>query len=350
MIEASFEPAKSRSAAVSGVYQYDTGQRLRMLGLPSPEEFLEMDELLADDSKMTVRAQFAFVGDSQTEERIAEYDGTAWVTRIPDVYLQESADVHLYVYVSHGSTEESMRAKTVYEAVFRPIPRPAPNTGVTPDQTNAWEALVQEVNIAIAGTKTATSNANAEANRASDAAAAANEAARKAIADVNTYLSFLGRTDVKVKTINDPYAEAKVDVEDKTDEETGEAYKLLTITLPQSVVTVNDQAADGKGNIVLTHEHVGAMPATHQTVFEFTATIPANMNGSEGVAVNVAGVLAADRPVVDIDMAVVEEEDREVTLEAWANILRINALDGGIGIIYAGETSVAIPIRLLCVR
>ena len=79
MIEASFEPAKSRSAAVSGAYQYDTGQRLRMLGLPSPEEFLEMDELLAEDSEMTVRVQFAFVGDSQTEERSAEYDGTAWV-------------------------------------------------------------------------------------------------------------------------------------------------------------------------------------------------------------------------------------------------------------------------------
>jgi len=77
LIEASFEPAKSRSAAVSGAYQYDTGQRLRMLGLPSPEEFLEMDELLAEDSEMTVRVQFAFVGDSQTEERSAEYDGTA---------------------------------------------------------------------------------------------------------------------------------------------------------------------------------------------------------------------------------------------------------------------------------
>jgi len=271
------------------------------------------------------------------------------VTRIPDVYLQESADVHLYVYVSYGSTEDSMRAKTVYEAVFRPIPRPAPNTSVTPDQTNAWEALVQEVNIAIAGTKTATSNANAEAKRASDAANAANEASAKAAKDVKDYLSLVGRTDIAVKRI-EPYAEPSVAVTDETDEETGEAYKLLTITLPQSVVTVNEQAADGNGNITLTPEHVGAMPATHQTVFEFTTTIPANMNGSEGVAVNVAGVLAADRPVVDIDMAVVEAEDREVTLEAWANILRINAGDGVIGIIYAGETSVAIPIRLLCVR
>ena len=38
MIEASFEQGRGRSAAVSGAYQYDTGQRIRMHGLPGPEE------------------------------------------------------------------------------------------------------------------------------------------------------------------------------------------------------------------------------------------------------------------------------------------------------------------------
>ena len=35
MIEASFERLAERSAAVSGAYQYDTGQRLKMHGLPA---------------------------------------------------------------------------------------------------------------------------------------------------------------------------------------------------------------------------------------------------------------------------------------------------------------------------
>ena len=46
MIEASFEQGRGRSAAVSGAYQYDTGQRLRMYGLPGPDELAQRDELL----------------------------------------------------------------------------------------------------------------------------------------------------------------------------------------------------------------------------------------------------------------------------------------------------------------
>jgi len=352
MINASFS-STGRDATISGAYQYDTGQRLKMYGLPSPSELAERDDFLSGDV-VTVQAQFGFTGDSQTESSIAEWvedeEGNGyWLAKVPDVYMLKNQDVHVYVYVSYGQTETSMRSKTVYEAVFRPISRPAPQTGVTPDQTNAWDRLVAEINLKLTEVGTAISGANAAKEEARAAANAANDAAEESEQRVNEYLSFLGRTDVAVERIEDPYAEPSVDVTDETDED-GNEYKLVTFSLPQSVVTVNGQAADGNGNITLTPEHVGAMPATHQTVFEFTTTIPANMNGSEGVAVNVAGVLAADRPVVDIDMAVVEAEDREVTLEAWANILRINAGDGVIGIIYAGETSVAIPIRLLCVR
>ena len=46
MIDASFD-RHSRSAAVSGIYQYDTGQRMRLRGLPSPEELLEKDGIYA---------------------------------------------------------------------------------------------------------------------------------------------------------------------------------------------------------------------------------------------------------------------------------------------------------------
>lgn len=37
MIEASFGAERGSCAAVSGAYQYDTGQRLLMRGLPSPQ-------------------------------------------------------------------------------------------------------------------------------------------------------------------------------------------------------------------------------------------------------------------------------------------------------------------------
>ena len=38
MIEANFESRTHKNAAIAGVYQYDTGQRLRMRGLPTPDE------------------------------------------------------------------------------------------------------------------------------------------------------------------------------------------------------------------------------------------------------------------------------------------------------------------------
>lgn len=180
MIEASFD-AQGRSAAASGAYQYDTGQRIRLHGLPAPEEMAEMDDFIEGDV-VTVQVQYGYAGDSQTEMRLAAYDAYAgiWTAQVPDVYLRRSEDVHLYVYVSYGETEEKSRAKTMYEAVFRPIGRPAPNEAVTPDQVNAWNALVQEINLAISDTNTAQSGANAAANTAATAAETAREAAKGA--------------------------------------------------------------------------------------------------------------------------------------------------------------------------
>ena len=141
MITASFD--ERRSAAVAGAYQFDTGQRLRMFGLPTPGELAQRDDFLSGDM-VTVQAQYGFVGDSQTEMRLCtfEEESGAWIAAVPDVYLMRHEDVHVYVYVSYGQTEETCRAKTCYEAVFRPISRPAPGDAVTPGQINAWDALV----------------------------------------------------------------------------------------------------------------------------------------------------------------------------------------------------------------
>ena len=67
------------------------------------------------------------------------------------------------VYVGYGADGESARSKTMYTGTFKPTGRPAPGDQVTPDQINAWDALVAEVNLAISATNTATSNANAAA-------------------------------------------------------------------------------------------------------------------------------------------------------------------------------------------
>ena len=125
MIEANFESKTHKNAAIAGVYQYDTGQRLRMRGLPTPDELAEMDDFLAGDV-VTVQAQYGYAGDSQTETRIASFDAETgcWMADIPDVYLKRSGAVKVFVYVSYGATADETRAKTCYEGSFTPISAP----------------------------------------------------------------------------------------------------------------------------------------------------------------------------------------------------------------------------------
>ena len=178
MIHASFDDRSHKSAAIAGIYQYDTGQRLKMHGLPSPQELAERDDFLSGDA-VTVQAQYGFVGDSQTETRMASYDEASgcWTADIPDIYLTRSSAVKVFVYVGYGAAEGAGRSKTCYEGSFTPVSRPAPGTQVTPEQTNAWDALVAEVNLTLAKMNTAVSGANAAAETAGTAAKAADKAA-----------------------------------------------------------------------------------------------------------------------------------------------------------------------------
>lgn len=339
MIEASFD-MRSRGAAVSGAYQYDTGQRLRMRGLPSPRELSERDDFLSGDV-VTVQAQYSFVGDAQTESRIAAWDELegAWTAEIPDTYMFRNDDVHVYVYVSYGQTEESMRAKTCYEAVFRPESRPAPSNQVTPDQTNAWDALVVEVNLALTNMERAVSAANAAATKADEAAA-----------------RLEGIEASAVTLAPGSAATAKVT--------TTAGVKHIEIGVPQGekgekgdpgVFKINDQEVTNEAEITLTAADVGALPADHQTVFEFTATIPSllwNPIGVPGVFLNsvaVEGILRTDRPIIDIDCS--DPTVMEEIYEAWETVQSITTYDGGITITCYMETPpVPIPIKLLCVR
>lgn len=181
MIEASFEPRRGRETAISGVYQYDTGQRLRMHGLPTPEELAQRDDFLAGDS-VVVQTQYSFAGDEQAEMRLAVYDegSDAWLADIPDIYMARSAPVCVYIYVMYGSTETALRAKTCYEATFTPIGRPAPSTIVTPNQTNTWDILVEEINLTLAAMNAATSATNAATETATTTTKEANTATLRA--------------------------------------------------------------------------------------------------------------------------------------------------------------------------
>lgn len=166
------------TSAVSGAWQYDTGQRLRLYGLPSPEEWLMQDDLLSGNM-VTVQVQYAYAGDAQTQMRLAQYDETerAWVADVPDYYLTRHTPVQVYIYVSYGTSEQASkgRAKTVYLAQYTPASRSAPEGTVTPEQITSWDALVSEVNLAIKNTNEATDDANEAASAAKDATSAMNQ-------------------------------------------------------------------------------------------------------------------------------------------------------------------------------
>lgn len=84
----------------------------------------------------------------------------------------------------------------------------------------------------------------------------------------------------------------------------------------------------------------------------FTATIGTTWTGSEAPftqTVSVSGLLASDRPVVDIipseTFATAENE-----LDAWAAIYRITTADGSITAYATEKTETAINIQMVVIR
>ncbi len=187
MIEAVFSPDKVSTASVAGAMQYDTGQRLILRGLPSPEELAERDDFLSGDV-VAVQVQYAYKGDSQTESCLAQYNEEegAWEAEVPNKYLGRSYPVLFFVFVSWGADDNTDRGSTEFTGMFTPQSRPAPGNTVTPDQVNAWDRLVVEVNTAISNTKTASDRANAAATAANNASAAISKKWDGAVATATT--------------------------------------------------------------------------------------------------------------------------------------------------------------------
>lgn len=219
MIEASFD-RMSRAAAISGAYQYDTGQRLRLSGLPSPDEFAQMDDLVSGSS-VAVQVHYSHTGDSQSEMRLAQWDDWrgVWIAEIPDEYLTRSEPVNVHVYVYYGEKSEDLmflnteaevnaRAQTMYEGVFTPKSRPAPGGSVTNEQLEAWAEYVENVDLALAdagsavtlarGAATAALAAAEEAEKTAKTTNAAAKNAEDAAAKLEAATSKIGRARVSV--------------------------------------------------------------------------------------------------------------------------------------------------------
>lgn len=368
MIDASFG-TKSREATVSGAYQYDVGQRLRLTGLPSEEELKAQDELISENGVINVTAQFAFRGDDQTEERSAFWneEEQVWVVEIPDVYLQRSADVHMYIFVGYGSTEEASRGKTVYEAVFRPISRPAPATAVSPAVKDAWAALSAEVRLLMEQDMEPSANrASAAATLAKEAADAANTAAAAANQAAEVSAKYLGEVKgmkvwVRMNAWPDNVASyTTLEVKDSDGNVVGHEVEFGIPQGDPGVMKINDiivqpgeMEVDGKtvkgGVVTLKPEDIGAAGAKA----EFKATLSAsgwneNSYGMASQYVQVPGLLETDTPIIDIDgskgisLSIIESWSKVSSIRVYDGTLAATALDG------APEDT--IDIKILCVR
>lgn len=253
MIEASFERDGERSAVVSGAYQYDTGQRLRMHGLPSPQELALRDEFLSGDMA-TMQVHFGLKGDSQTQARLAlwEEESGCWLTTIPDEYLQTAESVYAYIYVSYGlDADGNGRTKTMYELTFRPISRPAPNNVATSEQWEAWAVKSEEVVLtieALDAAKLSAESAQASAQTAAQAAEDEKEAAQAAAQQAGTQTERLegvqaqwaGMTVRTVSLSADEQATASL------------AGSVLTLGLPRGAAGAKGETGDtGPADIAL---------------------------------------------------------------------------------------------------
>ena len=118
------------------------------------------------------------------------------------------------------------------------------------------------------------------------------------------------------------------------------------------VAKINGCEVSDEGEINLTAKDVGALPDTHQTVFEFAATIPNVYWAGEAPysqTVQVEDILETDRPVVDVALS--GAEGAEELLESFAMISSIETGSGTITVTcLMDKPLVPIPIRMLCVR
>lgn len=248
MIHASFDELNS-TAAISGAYQYDTGQRLKFSGLPSPDVLGESDDFLSGDL-VTVQAHFSYEGDAQAQMRLVQWDDDrmCWFANVPDEYLTRHEKVNVFVVISHGADDNGSRNKTRYKGVFIPIARPAPNNVVSEDQLDRWGSTKLEVDMVIVSAENASESAESKvgpANAAAEAAAEAAEAAQDAAKEAD-------EEHTKLAAVDAAWAATEATQAAGNEAEAVLAGGLLTLTLPTGAVGgKGDTGETGPADIAL---------------------------------------------------------------------------------------------------
>ena len=225
-----------------------------------------------------------------------------------------------------------MRAKTMYEATFRPISRPAPSDRVTPEQPNAWDALVQEVNLALTNVGTAASNANAAAQEA-------REAGNK-----------LDRMTVSASTL-DPGSEATAEIS-----EAG-GRKHVAFGIPQGprgeqgvpgVFSINGKEVTNEAEVTLTPQDIGAIPVGTQmsrvVKVEFDLAYARQIDGWYACTADAEGVLETEHVIADMDLSDQQASVASDLRDAYALIARMDMTENGkITAYFSGEPSKSVP-------
>lgn len=143
----------------SEVSQYDFGQRVRLYGLPSPEDFEQYDDFIAGQTDILLEVHYYLNNDDQAICYLAQWndDESCWEVDAPDELLEQCNPINMAIYVKFS---ELIRAKTYYRASFTPAHRASPSDRATQIQIKTWVEMQEEFDLIITRLGTAISHAN----------------------------------------------------------------------------------------------------------------------------------------------------------------------------------------------
>lgn len=195
-----------QEVVTNGVYQYDQGLKLCILGL---------------DPYASIKMHYGVEGMSKTLDRDAVYSDGAFVSDIPNILLAQREDILCYVYQELESS-----GKTLFTVRLRVIRREKPSGyQYTEEELSGYSKLMGELTAVIDQTQTlkqetqqVASRATISADDADAAAASANQAATlaNAAADETTKLqqqvtSDINAMNTKVEQIDQRCLQAQED-------------------------------------------------------------------------------------------------------------------------------------------
>lgn len=111
---------------VYGLWQWDTGRRLKIIGIPITEDIVEV--------------HFAIDGSKEADRSLGKAEDGAIIADIPNVLLQAGKNLIAYIYIT---TETE--GFTVCKAYIYVKPRAKPNDYTAPEDTELLRQLWEEI-------------------------------------------------------------------------------------------------------------------------------------------------------------------------------------------------------------